>query len=72
MMPEIDGLEVCRRIRKSYDVPVILLSAAGEAFDRILGLEVGADDYITKPFNPREVLVIIKTILRLNNISSKV
>ncbi len=64
MMPEIDGLEVCKALRKTSDVPVIFLSAAGEAFDRILGLEVGADDYITKPFETREVLVRIKAVLR--------
>ena len=64
MMPKIDGLEVCRKLRKKSSIPVIFLSAAGEAFDRILGLEVGADDYISKPFNPREVLVRVKTVLR--------
>lgn len=64
MMPEIDGLEVCRRLRKISELPVIFLSAAGEAFDRILGLEVGGDDYITKPFETREVLVRIKAVLR--------
>ncbi len=64
MMPKIDGLELCRALRKKSNVPVIFLSAAGEAFDRILGLEVGADDYISKPFNPREVLVRVKTVLR--------
>ena len=67
MMPKIDGLEICREIRKKSNIPVIFLSAAGEAFDRILGLEVGADDYISKPFNPREVLVRIKTVLRRRN-----
>lgn len=64
MMPDIDGLEVCRNLRKKTNTPIIFLSAAGESFDRILGIEMGADDYITKPFNPREVLVRIKSILR--------
>lgn len=64
MMPEMDGLEICREIRKNSQVPVIFLSSAGESFDRILGIETGADDYITKPFTPREVLARIKSILR--------
>lgn len=64
MLPEIDGFEVCRRIRKVSDVPIIMLTARGEDIDKILGLELGADDYVTKPFNPRELAARIKAILR--------
>ncbi|NTV88757.1 MAG: response regulator transcription factor [Clostridiales bacterium] len=64
MMPEMFGTEVCREIRKTNDMPIIILSARSEEFDRILGLELGSDDYITKPFSPREVVVRIKTILK--------
>ncbi|QZY56096.1 response regulator transcription factor [Crassaminicella profunda] len=64
MMPEIDGLELCREIRKISDLPIIFVSARDEEFDRILGLELGADDYLSKPFSPRELVVRIKTILR--------
>ncbi|MDR2296588.1 MAG: response regulator transcription factor [Clostridiales Family XIII bacterium] len=64
MMPGRDGIEVCREIRKSSRTPIIILSAKGEELDRILGLELGADDYIVKPFSLREVVVRIKTILR--------
>ncbi len=64
MMPGIDGLEVCRRLRKESDVPVIILTARGEDVDKIVGLEVGADDYVTKPFNPRELVARVKAVLR--------
>ena len=64
MMPILDGLEVCQQIRKHSNTPVILLTAKGEDEDRILGLEIGADDYITKPFNPREVVARVKAVLR--------
>ena len=64
MMPKKDGLAVCREIRAVSNVPIIVLSAKGEEFDKLLGLELGADDYITKPFSPREVLARIKTVLR--------
>jgi len=64
MMPEMSGLDVCREIRKSSRVPVIMLTAKGEEIDRILGLELGADDYIVKPFSPREVVARIKAVLR--------
>jgi len=64
MMPGIDGLELCKSIRKSSEIPIIFVSAKDEEFDRILGLELGADDYLSKPFSPRELLVRIKTILR--------
>src|SRR6266852_4353501 len=55
-MPELDGLEVCRQIRKSSDVPILFLSARDDEIDRILGLEMGGDDYVTKPFSPRELV----------------
>lgn len=64
MLPEIDGFEVCRRIRKTDNVPIIMLTARGDDIDKILGLELGADDYVTKPFNPRELAARIKAILR--------
>jgi two-component system OmpR family response regulator len=64
MMPGEDGLSVCRRLRAAGDMPILMLTALGEETDRIVGLEIGADDYIAKPFNPREVLARIKAILR--------
>jgi DNA-binding response OmpR family regulator len=64
MLPDIDGIEVCRRIRRSSDVPILMLTARDEDVDRIIGLEVGADDYLTKPFNPRELVARVKAILR--------
>ena len=64
MMPKKNGLEVCREIRREHDVPIIMLTARGEEIDRILGLELGADDYIVKPFSPREVAARIKVVLR--------
>ena len=64
MMPGMFGTEVCKEIRKMSQVPLILLSAKAEEFDRIIGLEIGADDYVTKPFSPREVVTRMKTILR--------
>ncbi|MBT5230742.1 MAG: response regulator transcription factor [Methylococcales bacterium] len=64
MMPELDGTEVCRKIRQSSDVPVFFLSAKDDEFDRILGLELGGDDYITKPFSPRELVARVKGMLR--------
>lgn len=64
MMPKIFGTDVCREIRKTSEIPIIMLSARGEEFDRIMGLEIGADDYITKPFSPREVIIRIKKILK--------
>ncbi|MGI6658677.1 MAG: response regulator [Dethiobacteraceae bacterium] len=64
MLPEVDGFEVCRQIRKSSDVPIIMLTARSDDIDKILGLELGADDYMTKPFNPRELVARIKAILR--------
>jgi DNA-binding response OmpR family regulator len=67
MLPGTDGLELCRWIRSSSDVPVILLTARGEEADRIVGLELGADDYVTKPFSPRELAVRVRTVLRRSN-----
>ena len=64
MMPGEDGLALCRHLRATGDLPVILLTAMGEETDRVVGLEIGADDYITKPFNPRELLARIKAVLR--------
>ena len=64
MMPVLDGLEVCKQVRKISDMPIIMLTAKDEDDDRILGLETGADDYITKPFNTREVVARVKAVLR--------
>ncbi len=64
MLPKLDGLSVCQRIRESSDIPIIMLTAKGEDMDKILGLEYGADDYMTKPFNILEVKARVKTILR--------
>jgi DNA-binding response OmpR family regulator len=64
MLPEMDGFEVCRRLRAESDVPVIMLTARDEDIDKIVGLELGADDYLTKPFNPRELVARVKAILR--------
>jgi two-component system, OmpR family, response regulator len=63
-MPEMDGLEVCRRIRKTAETPILFLSARDEEIDRILGLEIGGDDYVTKPFSPRELVARVNAILR--------
>ena len=67
MMPGEDGLSLCRHLRETTDTPVILLTAMAEETDRIVGLEIGADDYVTKPFNPRELLARIKSVLRRAN-----
>lgn len=67
MMPELDGFEVCRQLRKDGDIPVVMLTARGDDVDRIVGLELGADDYITKPFNPREMVARVKAVLRRTN-----
>lgn len=64
MMPKMDGFEVCREIRKKFEIPIIMLTAKTEEFDRVLGLELGADDYVTKPFSPRELVARIKAIFR--------
>ncbi|HEY3261935.1 MAG TPA: response regulator transcription factor, partial [Pseudonocardiaceae bacterium] len=64
MLPGIDGLEVCRRLRASSDVPVVMLTALGEECDRVVGLQLGADDYVTKPFSPRELALRVASVLR--------
>lgn len=64
MLPKLDGWQVCRRIRQNSDVPIIMISAKGETFDKILGLELGADDYVVKPFEAKEVVARIKAVLR--------
>jgi two-component system, OmpR family, alkaline phosphatase synthesis response regulator PhoP len=67
MLPEIDGWEVCRKVRAESEVPIIMLTARSEDIDRIVGLELGADDYLTKPFNPRELVARVRAILRRAN-----
>lgn len=64
MLPGIDGFEVCRRIRQRHEVPIVMLTARGDDADRIVGLELGADDYVPKPFNPRELLARLRAVLR--------
>src|SRR6266404_2471780 len=64
MLPDADGLELCRRLRTSSDLPILMLTARGEPMDRVIGLEVGADDYLPKPFEPRELLARLRAILR--------
>jgi two-component system alkaline phosphatase synthesis response regulator PhoP len=64
MIPEVDGLDVCRELRKSSTVPIIMITALGEETDRVVGLELGADDYVTKPFSVRELMARIKAVLR--------
>jgi DNA-binding response OmpR family regulator len=64
MMPGMDGFEVCRELRRDHDVPILMLTARSDDVDKIVGLEIGADDYMTKPFNPREMVARVKAILR--------
>jgi DNA-binding response OmpR family regulator len=64
MLPDVDGIEVCRRVRQRSDMPILMLTARDDDVDKIIGLEVGADDYLTKPFNPRELVARVKSILR--------
>ncbi len=64
MMPELDGWQVCREVRKTSDIPIIMLTAKSETFDKVLGLELGADDYVTKPFDSKEIVARIKAVLR--------
>jgi len=64
MLPEMDGFALCRAIRKESDIPIIMLTARGEVMDRVVGLELGADDYVPKPFEPRELVARIQTVLR--------
>ena len=70
-LPDIDGLEVCRRLRARWDIPVLMLTARGDATDRIVGLELGADDYLPKPFEPRELLARLRAILRRGKSAGK-
>jgi len=70
-LPGIDGLEICRRLRQKSSIPIIMLTAASDDLDRILGLELGADDYLGKPFNPRELLARIKALLRRTQTDSE-
>ncbi|MBK8904422.1 MAG: response regulator transcription factor [Anaerolineaceae bacterium] len=67
MLPEVDGWEVCRRVRAQSDVPILMLTARDDDIDKIVGLEMGADDYLTKPFNPRELVARVRAILRRVN-----
>ncbi|MDF5757993.1 response regulator transcription factor [Spongiactinospora sp. TRM90649] len=64
MLPKVDGLQVCRKLRERWPVPVIMLTALGEEIDRVVGLETGADDYVTKPFSPRELALRVQSVLR--------
>ncbi len=64
MLPDMDGFEVCRRLRRESDVPIIMLTARDAATDKVVGLELGADDYVTKPFDPRELVARVKSVLR--------
>lgn len=70
MLPEINGYDICREIRKDSNVPIIMLTAKTETFDKVLGLELGADDYVVKPFEPKELVARIKAVLRRYNIPS--
>ncbi len=67
MLPDIDGLEICRRLRKTDRIPILMLTAKGDPMDRVIGLEIGADDYLPKPFEPRELLARLRAILRRSN-----
>ena len=71
MLPKLDGWQVCREIRKTSETPIIMLTAKGETFDKILGLELGADDYVSKPFDTKEVIARIKAVLRRTHDSDK-
>lgn len=71
MLPEVDGFEVCRRVRRESDLPILMLTARSEDVDKIVGLELGADDYLTKPFNPRELVARVKAILRRYEVAKK-
>jgi two-component system, OmpR family, response regulator len=67
MLPEMDGFELCRTIRKDNDIPIVMLTARGDVMDRVVGLELGADDYLPKPFEPRELVARVQTLLRRRN-----
>jgi OmpR family response regulator RpaB len=70
MLPEMDGFELCRTIRKESDIPLIMLTARGEVMDRVVGLELGADDYVPKPFEPRELVARLQTVLRRRTVTA--
>src|SRR2546429_82673 len=70
MLPKMDGLEVCRRLRADSGVPILMLTARGEELDKVLGLEIGADDYMTKPFSMRELVARVRALLRRSSTSS--
>ena len=72
MMPEADGWQVCKEIRKTSEIPIIMLTAKGETFDKVLGLELGADDYMVKPFDTKELIARIKAVLRRYDVKEKV
>lgn len=72
MLPEMSGFEICKEIRKTSDIPVIILSARGEVTDRVVGLEIGADDYLPKPFEPRELVARIQSVLRRSRDRKKI
>lgn len=71
MLPKRDGMEVCREVRKKYDFPIIMLTAKGSEIDKVLGLEMGADDYVTKPFSTRELIARVKANIRRLNVASQ-
>lgn len=71
MLPDMDGLEICKTVRANDNIPILMLTAKGDAMDRVVGLELGADDYLPKPFEPRELLARLKAILRRGNSMSK-
>jgi len=70
MLPEMDGFELCRTIRRESDIPIIMLTARGDVMDRVVGLELGADDYVPKPFEPRELVARLQTVLRRRAVSA--
>ncbi len=70
MLPEMDGFALCREIRKESDIPIVMLTARGDVMDRVVGLELGADDYVPKPFEPRELVARVQTILRRQRVAS--
>lgn len=72
MLPDMDGLDVCRQLRAKSDIPILMLTARGDATDRIVGLEIGADDYLPKPFQPRELLARLRAILRRRSMGTSV
>ena len=72
MLPKRDGMEVCREVRKKYDFPIIMLTAKGSEIDKVLGLEMGADDYVTKPFSTRELIARVKANMRRLNVATPV